>query len=240
MKPRGLRSISPVDWIGIVAGDVVLARLILRAQTEVWPWGFEVGEVVNDVAIAIVTACFFNWLVVERPRRRDLARIYGVMGESVLALGTVSLDIWAAFTETVDGQPDYETVPTADDWLRVCGELDFDTPLVGVWKFRADGDAGPALVREFLQDEFDRADLLLGRITPVLSGLPNELVTLIQKERGTRMRTVGVRRATRLYPSMADYHFDLAEYVHVGEEIIAYYEAHIRSADMLRPSGREV
>jgi len=54
----------------IVTGLAAGAVTALSDIDEVVPWGHELGIGVSQLAFAFVGAYIFNWLIVERPRRR--------------------------------------------------------------------------------------------------------------------------------------------------------------------------
>jgi hypothetical protein len=223
-----MRGIDWVNAVGLAALTVVLSRTLLLAKTEPWPWLSEAGDVLYDAGLAILTGWFFNWLVVERPRRREREHMYRAVGHNLSLLARTSRDMIEGLATTSGVTVADANEPTEAEWAAVLAPLDTTTPTPVMVVPLAGGGVRPALAREFIGDHLARAENWVSHLVVALPYFDAELVALVQRE-----QQAGVRHIFRTLPLSGAYRlaglveaFD--DYARRCKAIGDYYDEHVR------------
>ena len=123
-----------VDLIGVIALVDMAARTVLLDVEEVVPHGADIGELLYDLSLAYVGAWIFNHLVVVRPRRESLRRIYEVERRNLDAIAG-SGDAVIGLLARAAGMPASDEVPTLEQVRAMCSAIP------------ANGEDGERLIR---------------------------------------------------------------------------------------------
>lgn len=208
---------------------IVAGRTILLSKPEPLPWFSEVGEVLSDGGLAIITGWFFNWLVVERPRRRDRVRMYQAVGHNLKLLAQTAQDVAEGLAATSGTSVVNAKNPTLLEWEAMLDPLDTDTPTGSLVVPLPTGGTRNATVRELVEHYLGRADMWSTHLTVALPYFDTELVALLQRERQSSLRFV-----MRSLPSAPAYRLaglgePFEQYSQQCSALESYFESHVRA-----------
>lgn len=116
----------------MISVGFVISRLALLGEPEVIPHGAAVGEVLNDLALALLAAVAFQIFMIDRPRRRRQVELLdGVALQLYRAASVSELVIFRTVeaNSTID-----EPIKTRDDLKRHLGTLDPAQKMTG-WEY---------------------------------------------------------------------------------------------------------
>jgi hypothetical protein len=188
----------------------------------------EAGELVYDLSLAALTGWALNWLIVERPRRRDQHVMYEALGPRVQGLGGVGRAIASGLAGAIGfsiSKPDVG--PTSEEWQRICAELSFDTPLLGFVVPAQGEELRLGTVGQFVLAELDRAERLGSLIQQSAPYFHADLLALIHREQISPLRRMARFGNARARP-LKDMASTFVDYDERGRAISTYYEKHIQ------------
>lgn len=155
-----------------VAGSIVIARTLLLAWPEYWPWMSEAGDLLYDLGIAWVTAWAFQLLVIVMPAERERKRFNDLIAPRVDRLIRLGMETVLIFDRQHGKRPQssYSFDPETLQW--VCENVALRDPAPG-WE----GSLGTVL-----RHLGNRAQIARATLIPFYSRLTPELLDALEQE----------------------------------------------------------
>lgn len=110
-----------VNASGAIAASFALARTVLLAWPEPYPWMFEAGELFYDLGLAWAAAWAFQFLVVILPAERERERFNALIAPRVDRLVVVGVELSTAIAKQAGKSPSVQFVLDVEALKDVCG-----------------------------------------------------------------------------------------------------------------------
>ena len=215
---RGIRELltSPkaILALGIACAAFIALRSVLRQTPEIFGLGAEVGEALNDVAIGLLSACFFQYLVVVLPGRRRDEQLAVILVPQLRTIVQTARNLQCALEKASNSPQDkFPASPVSVE--KMCEAISMDAPS-GFLRWRPD-EAEPEVL-SWSQYFYQISSLSLGRhgeLAALYSFLSPDLVAALQGERRARFHDhVGLFNAVRVGDTVLSWAADeIAEYL---------------------------
>jgi hypothetical protein len=199
---RGVRELmtSPraVPALGIGCAFYVALRTALLQTPELFGLGAEIGGALNDIAIGLLSACFFQYLVVVLPGRRRDEQIAVILAPQLRTIVQTARNLQRALEEA-SNTPENRFPAAVAQIESMCEGISMDAPS-GFLRWQPNDPQPHSLTwKEYFRQISSLSRGRHGELAALYSFVSSDVVAALQGERRARFHNhIGLFNAERI------------------------------------------
>lgn len=160
--------------LGVACAAVAVVAW-LQNVPERWPFGYEIGITVSAVAYAYIGAWIFNWVIVTRPRAKELRDIYRLAWPMLSLAANDGYQLVRDLQCLADADPRVD--PLDDDIVELCKRITYGSS-------RETSLTDPI---ESLRLRFDIRNKRIDALMPLLAKAEHDLIVALAEANNTHL-----------------------------------------------------